>query len=85
MENAAEALVSMWEARTRINEVKRDRGYGRSSGQASQSKPHGHQVNRSKATAKCVDCNLLGHWAGDKECTKPGAEGQKAWPACYDS
>jgi hypothetical protein len=73
VESAAEALVSMREARTKINEVKRDRGYGRSGNAVSQSKPHGNQVNRAKATTRCFDCNLPGHWAGDKECKKPGA------------
>jgi len=73
VESAAEALVSMREARTKINEVKRDRGYGRSGNAVSQSKPHGNQVNRATATTRCFDCNLPGHWAGDKECKKPGA------------
>ena len=30
VENAAEALVTMREARSKINEMKRDRGYGKS-------------------------------------------------------
>ena len=81
VESAAEALVSRREARTKINEVKRDRGYGRSGNAMSQSKPHGNQVNRAKATAKCFDCNLPGHWAGDKECMKPGAGGKEGQEA----
>ena len=75
VENAAEALVSMREARHKINEMKRDRGYGRSSAGSGDrsSKPHGNQVSRAKATTTCFDCGLPGHWKGDKECTKPGA------------
>jgi hypothetical protein len=72
VENAAEALVSMREARDKIKEMKRDRGYGRSSsGGDRSSKPHGNQVNRAKSTSTCFDCGHPGHWKGDKECTKP--------------
>lgn len=73
VENAAEALVSMREARAKINDVKRDRGYGRAGVGSASSKPHGNQVNKAKLNTKCFDCNQPGHWAGDKECTKPGA------------
>eukprot|EP00435_Cladocopium_sp_Y103_P020437 s757_g5.t1 len=75
VENAAEALVTMPEARSRINEMKRDRGYGKASSGVGDKgfKPHGNQVNRAKASSTCFDCGLPGHWKGDKECTKPGA------------
>lgn len=74
VENAAEALVFMLEARNKINEMKRDHGYGRSSsGGDRSSKPHGNQVNRATSTSTCFDCGLPGQWKGDKECFKPGA------------
>ena len=76
VESAAEALVSMREARARINDVKKDRGYGKSGGGkggAVDNKPHGNQTNSQKKNTRCFDCGQLGHWAGDKMCTKPGA------------
>ena len=79
VEGAAEALISMREARTKINDVKKDRGYG-GAGNGPQAgggnrlpKPHGNQVNARKKTTRCFDCDLPGHWAGDRECKKPGA------------
>ena len=79
VEGAAEALISMREARAKINDVKKDRGYGRA-GNGPQAgggnrlpKPHGNQVNSRKKTTRCFDCDLPGHWAGDRECKKPGA------------
>lgn len=80
VEGAAEALISMREARTKINDVKKDRGYGRAGGQGASGgggprppKPHGNQVNSRKKTTTCFDCGLPGHWKGDRECKKPGA------------
>ena len=76
VEGAAEALISMREARTKINDVKKDRGYGRAGGQSASGgggKPHGNQVNSRKKTTTCFDCGLPGHWKGDRECKKPGA------------
>ena len=71
VENAAEALVTMREARSKINEMKRDRGYGKSTPPLDKGfKPHGNQVNRAKSTTTCFCCGLPGHWKGDKECTK---------------
>ena len=66
VETAAEALLTMKEARTKLQEVKRDRGYMKPSDGASKTNP--------KKTAKnpCFDCGLPGHWAGDPECAKPG-------------
>ncbi|CAL1132431.1 unnamed protein product, partial [Cladocopium goreaui] len=66
VETAAEALLTMKEARTKLQEVKRDRGYMKPSDGASKTNP--------KKTAKnpCFDCGLPGHWAGDPECGKPG-------------
>ena len=76
VESASEALVSMREARARINDVKKDRGYGKSGGgkPAADNKPHGNQVNSQKKNTRCFDCDMMGHWAGDKACTKPGVK-----------
>ena len=73
LEQAAESLVTMREARSRIAEVKKDRGYGKASSYAPKTKPHGNQVPRQKANTKCFDCGEPGHWAGDAACSKPGA------------
>ena len=66
VETAAEALLTMKEARTKLQEVKRDRGYLKPA--------DGTSKNNPKKTAKnpCFDCGLPGHWAGDPECGKPG-------------
>ena len=74
VEGAAEALVTMREARSRISEMKRDRGYGKTGG--GKGKP-GHQAKgRSNASKKvgsmCWDCGDYGHWQGDPQCQKPG-------------
>lgn len=61
LEQAAESLVTMREARSRIAEVKKDR----------KGKPHGNQVPKQKANARCFDCGEPGHWAGDLACSKP--------------
>ncbi|CAL1128158.1 unnamed protein product [Cladocopium goreaui] len=66
VETAAEALLTMKEARKKLQEVKRDRGYLKPA--------DGTSKNNPKKTAKnpCFDCGLPGHWAGDPECGKPG-------------
>lgn len=69
VENAAEALITMKEARTRLNEVKRDRGYGRAPSDNSSSKASSKKTSGKHA---CFDCGLHGHWAGDPECQKLG-------------
>ncbi|CAK9111469.1 unnamed protein product [Durusdinium trenchii] len=74
MEQAAESLLTMREARTKIAEVKKDRGYGKPGQPAPLStKPHGNQVPRQKSATKCFDCGEMGHWAGDAGCKAPGA------------
>ncbi|CAK8990756.1 unnamed protein product [Durusdinium trenchii] len=75
LEQAAESLVTMREARSRIAEVKKDRGYGKaaSSSFSAGKKPHGNQVPKQKANTRCFDCGEPGHWAGDSACAKPGA------------
>ena len=78
IEASAEALVSMREARVKLAEVRKDRGYkgpgvssaggpGKGRGKAA--------IAAKKASGKhlCFDCGLPGHWSGDPECSKPGA------------
>ncbi|CAE7273095.1 tenm3 [Symbiodinium sp. KB8] len=86
IEASAEALVSMREARTRLAEVRKDRGYkgpaaqaggggkGRGRGGASAA------ISAKKASGKhlCFDCGGSGHWAGDPECPRPGAGAGRA-------
>jgi hypothetical protein len=73
-ESAAEALVTMKEARTRLQEIRKDRGYGKTDNKGG-SKVSASQMTSRKTSGKfpCFDCNMHGHWAGDKECTMPGA------------
>ena len=78
VEKAAESLITMREARGKLAEVRKDRGYGRASGSSSspgKGKPHGNQATARKQSGKhpCWDCNEHGHWAGDPQCPKPGA------------
>ena len=71
VETAAEALITMRDAKTRLQEVRRDRGYGRAGGNS------GGQGQRPpppfKKRGVCHDCGLPGHWAGDAGCARPGA------------
>ncbi|CAE7234040.1 pol [Symbiodinium sp. CCMP2456] len=79
IEASAEALVSMREARVKLAEVRKDRGYkGPSVGNSSATSGKGRgkaAIAAKKASGKhlCFDCGLPGHWSGDPECTKPGA------------
>ena len=70
VETAAEALLTMKEARSKLQEVCKDRGYGKTS----MSGGSKGKTNPKKQSDKhpCFDCNLPGHWAGDPECQKPG-------------
>ena len=75
MENAAEAFLSMREARQKISEVRKDRGYGRSSNNPSPKKGSGKvMMKKQSPDHRCWDCDLPGHWAGDPECKRPGAK-----------
>ncbi|CAK9109949.1 Copia protein, partial [Durusdinium trenchii] len=69
VEGAAEALLTMREAKVKLQEVKKDRGYGRATPADQKGK-----MNPKKQSSKhpCFDCGLPGHWAGDPECSKPG-------------
>ena len=63
LESAAETLVTMKEARTKLQEIRKDRGYGKA---GSGSSGKGQAASR-KASGKfpCFDCGMPGHWAGD--------------------
>ena len=74
VEQAAESLVTMREARHKIAEIKKDRGYGKTtSSMPSKPKYTGNQVNGKKAKTSCWDCGQQGHWGGDPGCPNPGA------------
>ena len=77
VEAAAETLVTMREARHRIAEVKKDRGFGggggKSSGKGKGKSTHGNQSQAKKVNTMCWDCGERGHWGGDPQCKKPGA------------
>ena len=75
VEQAAESLVTMREARSKIAEIKKDRGYGKvaSSSAAPKARMTGNQVNGKKSRSSCWDCGQTGHWAGDHGCPSPGA------------
>ena len=72
VEQAAESLVTMREARSKINEIKKDRGYHRNSSNP-KVKLNGNQVEKKKGKTQCWDCGEYGHWGGDAQCPKPGA------------
>ncbi|CAJ1340125.1 unnamed protein product, partial [Effrenium voratum] len=61
-EQAAETLVTMRKARTRLAEVRKDCGYGRAQDPGGRKPP----ATAEKASGKhpCFDCGQSGHWAG---------------------
>lgn len=82
-EQAAEALVTMKEAKTRLQEIRKDRGFVKAGamggGRSNASVP---AARKASGKQPCFDCGQTGHWAGDKECPRPGAGlGRKAPPA----
>ena len=77
MEQAAETLVTMREARQQLQSVRKDRGYGKAGGKGGEStfkRGQSNQAETRKASGKhpCFDCGEHGHWAGDSQCKKPG-------------
>jgi hypothetical protein len=66
VEQAAESLITMREARGKLAEVCKDRGYGKPSTSNSppKTKVPGNQINSRKQSGKhpCWDCNEHGHW-----------------------
>ena len=79
VEQAAENLITMREARAKLAEVRKDRGYGKAPlstfSSPAKGRAHGNQVTTRKQSGKhpCWDCLQHGHWAGDPQCPKPGA------------
>ena len=77
VERAAESLLTMREARAKLNDVRKDRGFGgkSSGGKGGKGRPSGNQVAAKKndPSNPCWDCGLPGHWMGDRACQKPGA------------
>ena len=79
VEQATESLVTMREARSRINEIKKDRGFGRAP-LNSKLKLNGNQVEKKKTRMQCWDCGEFGYWGGDKQGAglfKPKAAGKR--------
>ena len=73
VEKAAESLVTMREARNRIADIRKDRGYEKTP-HTNQKKLTGNQVMAKKSNSVCWDCGGTGHWAGDDGCPKPGQQ-----------
>ena len=73
VESAAEALLTMREARTKLAEVKKDRGFGKASADGGGKSSGKGNAKKSSGKHPCFDCCQHGHWAGDPECPKPGA------------
>ena len=81
IEASAEALVSVREARSKLAEVRKDRGYKHPSTTSPsatgrpKAKSASAAVAAKKASGKhvCFDRGQGGHWAGDPECKHPGA------------
>ncbi|CAE6915744.1 RE2 [Symbiodinium sp. CCMP2592] len=71
VESAAEALLTMREARHKLQEVRKDRGFGKAS--SAPSSPQSPSRPGFKKRGVCHDCGQPGHWAGDQGCPKPGA------------
>ncbi|CAE7634513.1 agaA [Symbiodinium necroappetens] len=77
-EASAEALVSIREARVKLAEIRKDRGFkgpGFGSGAPAKGRGRGSasiQAKKKDGKHVCFDCGLPGHWAGDEGCTKPG-------------
>ena len=67
VEAGAEALVSMREARSRLQQVRKDRGYQAPGGAPAGKK--GTTAASRKASGKhpCFDCGEHGHWAGERQ------------------
>eukprot|EP00438_Fugacium_kawagutii_P022912 Skav224174 [mRNA] locus=scaffold2007:411362:424288:+ [translate_table: standard] len=84
VDEAVEALVTLREARTQINALKKDRGYhGKGSGgppPKGRGKPAKGEVN--KKDSLCYVCKQPGHWAGDPEC-RGGPKGGKGSPGKF--
>ena len=74
IEQAAETLVTMREARQQLQSVRKDRGYKKPGDPSTFKHSGSSQVASRKASGKfpCYDCGESGHWAGDAQCKRPG-------------
>ena len=74
VEGAVEALVTLREARSQINALKRDRGFrGPGSTGFKGGKGRGKKGSgSSQKDGKCFACGQTGHWQGDAECPAAG-------------
>ena len=74
VERAAETLVTMREARHQLQNVRKDRGYGKAN-ESTFRKSGSNAADAKKASGRhpCFDCLEHGHWSGDPQCKKPGA------------
>ena len=68
-DQAAEALVTLRESRTRVAAIRKDRKYTG----AGSSKGAAPKAKSGSKSGQCFDCLEHGHWAGDSACKKPGA------------
>ena len=80
VERAAESLLTMREARQKLNDVRKDRGFGGKGAATPKSGGYKGKAIGNIATARkqdpnnpCWDCGQPGHWLGDPQCPKPGA------------
>ena len=74
VEAAAEAFLTMKEARSKLQEVRKDRGYGKAASSSTSSPASKVSLKKQSDKHPCFDCGLPGHWAGDPECSKPGQQ-----------
>ena len=74
VEAAAEAFLTMKEAGTKLQEVRKDRGYGKAPNPTATSPTSKVNLKKQSDRHPCFDCGLPGHWAGDAECQKPGQQ-----------
>ena len=72
-EQAAETLVTMKEARSKVNEIQKDRGFNNNGPGSTNGNPNVPSSKKESGKHPCFHCGLHGHWAGDKECQRPGA------------
>ena len=63
----------MKEARSKVNEIQKDRGFNKTGPGSTNGNPNVPSSKKESGKHPCFDCGLHGHWAGDKECQRPGA------------
>ena len=63
----------MKEARSRLNKIRKDRGFNKSGPGSTKGNPNVPSSKKASGKNPCCDCGLHDNWAGDKECQRPGA------------